>query len=177
MPDWPPERIAAEPTDRLKNLRANAERLGEIELANLCDEELARRVKKPAGPRRVKATESSKGRSVVGGFHFVSSREWGLTMNGDGTAWTGTWVVDTRHAETGVKIGAYVALHATKLEPSYLQGIVRDWRAAKREREYAEGTPVRIDKGIDFLIELTSEPYKWQGDGSGEKGYFWTTPE
>jgi len=56
---------------------------------------------------------------------------------------------------------------------SYLQGVVRDWRTHERERAYAEDQLVKTKFGIDFLIELTSEPLRWHGDGSGEKGYFY----
>ena len=99
-----------------------------------------------------------------------------MTRNKDGTAWTGTWVVDTRHAEIGSKIGSYVALHRAKSERSYLQGTVKDWRKAHRDREYAEGQRVKIETGVDFLLELTVEPYAWDGDGTGEKGYVWAKP-
>ena len=35
---------------------------------------------------------------VVIGFHFVCPGEKGVTPNGDGTVWTGTWVVDREAA-------------------------------------------------------------------------------
>jgi hypothetical protein len=47
------------------------------------------------------------------------------------------------------------------------------WRKARREPEYAEGHPARIESGIDFLVQPTNEPYNWFGEGSGEKGYKW----
>jgi len=46
----------------------------------------------------------------------------------------------------------------------------------EREQEYADGRPVKIEFGVDFLLERTDEPYDWKGDGSGEKGYVWNTP-
>lgn len=82
-------------------------------------------------------------------------------------------MVDKNHAERAVKVEAYVALHAAKSEPSYLQGIVRDWRVQRREPTYAEGQTAKTEFGIDFLMELTDKPRQWQGDGSGEKGYFY----
>jgi hypothetical protein len=119
-------------------------------------------------------TRQARSNQVVVGFHFVCDRGKGLESNSDGTIWTGTWVVDSAHAERAARIQAYVALHSSKAEPSYLQGIVKDWRTSPRAREYAEGRPVRIESGIDFLLELTDQPYDWSGDGSGEKGYVWT---
>jgi hypothetical protein len=114
--------------------------------------------------------------SPVVGFHFVCPQETGVTHNSDSTVWTGTWVVDARHAERGARIGAYVALHTTKSEPSYLQGTIKDWRRSPRERQYADGQPAKTPFGIDFLLELTASPYDWQGDGSGEKGYAYAEP-
>jgi hypothetical protein len=61
-------------------------------------------------------------------------------------------------------------LHVTKSQPSYLQGILRDWRIQEPEPTYSEGQLVKTKFGIDFLIALTHEPLNWQGDGSGEKG-------
>ncbi len=119
----------------------------------------------------VKVSHSDK---YVSGFHFVCPREKGVTNNSDGTIWTGTWVVDKRLAQQSTKLGAYVALHAAKAEASYLQGVVKDYRTAPREQEYAEGQLVKIEYGIDFLLEPTNEPYQWHGEGSGEKGYLWS---
>lgn len=178
MVDWTIERIAALPTEGVKNLRENASRLGEISVLTLCDAELSRRA-----PNREKATRVThvtrevRDGQVVVGFHFVCAQEKGVTRNSDGTVWTGTWVVDKIHAERAARIGAYVALHTAKSEPSYLQGVVKDWRKMEREQEYADGRPVKIEFGVDFLLEMTNEPYGWNGDGSGEKGYVWGTPK
>jgi len=83
-------------------------------------------------------------------------------------------VVDRAKAEHGAKIAAYVALHVSKAERSYLQGTIEGWRISKRDREYAEDRPVKIQHGVDFLVRLTGKPYDWKGDGSGEKGYAWS---
>ena len=104
------------------------------------------------------------------GFHFVCAREKGVTRNPDGTLWSGTWVVAEKQAEQALKTGAYVALHESKSEPSYLQGAMKGWRPAPRARRYGE-QEVKITSGIDFLIEPTSQPVEWVGDGAGEKGY------
>lgn len=178
MIDWIAERIAALSTEGVKNLRENAERLGETSVLTLCDAELSRRVpNREKAPRVTNVTTEDRHGQVVVGFHFVCPQEKGVTRNSDGTIWTGTWVVDKRHAERAVRIGAYVALHTGKSELSYLQGVVKDWRKTGREQEYAEGRPVKIEFGVDFLLEMTNEPYTWNGDGSGEKGYVWGTPK
>src|SRR3546814_1125919 len=49
-----------------------------------------------------------------------------------------SWVVAERHAIIAPKIGAYVALHSSKSEASYLQGTVKDYRRSKRERRSEE---------------------------------------
>jgi hypothetical protein len=178
MVDWTAERIADLPTDGVKNLRENASRLGEISVLTLCDAELARRAPSREKPARVtKVTAEARDGQGVVGFHFVCPQGKGVTRNSDGTVWTGTWVVDKIHAERAARIGAYVALHTAKSEPSYLQGVVKDWRKMEREQEYADGRPVKIEFGVDFLLETTNESYEWKGDGSGEKGYVWSAPK
>jgi hypothetical protein len=169
--EYTAERIATWSIDQLKSLRDNAVRLGNDAVADLCNEAIAGRTK----ASRAKAISKPRSDEVVVGFHFVCPGQAGVTSNGDGTAWTGTWVVDTEHAERGAKIGAYVALHTSKSEASYLQGTLKDWRRARRERD-AEDPPAKIETGIDFLIEVTAEPYRWCGDGAGEKGYAWGKP-
>jgi hypothetical protein len=173
MVDWTVEKIAALSTEDLKSLRANAAAKSNQQLIDLCDAELLVRV-----PRRTRAqvnrgpNESRRGQYVCG-YHFVCPSETGLTFNADHTVWTGTWVVDKENAEMSSRYGAYVALHTSKSEPSYLQGALKDWRQAKRNAEYADGRPVRIPLGIDLLFDPAGQPYEWSGDGSGEKGYVW----
>jgi hypothetical protein len=173
MDDWTSERVAKLPIEQVKSLRENARRRGENAVVELCNTEIDRRKLVRERPSRTRPSSESRDGQIVIGFHFVCDKGKGVTADVDGRVWTGTWVVDKIHAEKGVRIGAYVALHATKAEPSYLQGIIEDWRQSPREREYAEGRPVRIESGIDFLIRPTDKPYRWEGDGSGEKGYAW----
>ena len=177
MIDWTPEQIATLPIEKVKTLRENAQKRGNNAVVGLCDDDLVRRTTTQNKSPKIKAKPESRYGQVVVGFHFVCDKEKGVITNSDGTFWSGTWVVDQIHAERGEKIGAYVALHATKAEPSYLQGVIKGWRKSDREQEYAEGRPVRIEHGIDFLLEPTNAPYQWNGDGSGEKGYLWSTPE
>jgi hypothetical protein len=169
--EWTAERIAGLTADQLKALRHNAAKARAQRTVDLCDAELARR--RVARTRRPNSYRQTHLGETVYGFHFVCPTEKGITRNLDGTVWTGTWVVDRNHAERAVRIGGYVALHTTKSNLSYLQGIVRDWRIQEREPTYSEGQHVKTKFGVDFLIELTGEPLEWQGDGSGEKGYFY----
>jgi hypothetical protein len=169
--EWTAESIAGLTIDQVKALRENAAKQKAQRTVDLCDADLAQRnALRYKRPKALKHTDSGE---VVHGFHFVCPTEKGLTRNPDGTVWTGTWVVDKNHADRAVKIGGYVALHVSKSEPSYLQGVLRGWRPRERERAYSEGQVAKTRFGIDFLIELTSEPLQWHGDGSGEKGYFY----
>lgn len=62
--DWTPERIAKLSAQEIKQLRANAERLNEPELAALCDRMLTEQRRAQAAPRRKaegKATASAAG--------------------------------------------------------------------------------------------------------------------
>jgi len=161
---WTAEKIAGLGVDQVKDLRGNAAKRGAQGIVDLCDAELVRR----RARRRTKRSNSSKqihNGETVHGFHFVCPTEKGITRNQDGTIWTGTWVVDKNHAKRAAKIGAYVALHVAKCQPSYLQGFVRDWRGQEREPTYADGRLVKTKFGIDFLIELTTS--LWNGTGMG----------
>ena len=171
--DWTAERLESLSIDQLKNLRQNAEMRGNSEIVSLCAAELARRA-----PKRVKnssdTSRATRKDQVVSGFHFVCDRERDVSFNPDGTFWTGTWVVRKSHAERGARDGAYIALHPTRAEPSYLQGTIKDWRRSERRKEYAEGVEAKTKYGVDFLVAPTKEPYQWVGDATGEKGYEWS---
>lgn len=169
--EWTAENIAGLTIDQVKALRQNAAKRSAQRTVDLCEAELARR--RPLRTKRPNSHKQSYIGETVHGFHFVCPTEKGITRNPDGTIWTGTWVVGKNHAERAVIIGGYVALHIAKSERSYLQGILKDWRVREREPTYSEGQLVKTKFGIDFLIELTDKPLEWQGDGSGEKGYFY----
>lgn len=117
MVDWS-TRIAGMSRDQVKALRDNAVRLGNTEVLELCNAALSRG---SATQPRVGSAGRSGRSATVAGFHFVCPQETGVIPNPDGTVWTGTWVVDSRHAERGARIGAYVALHTAKSEPGHLQ--------------------------------------------------------
>jgi hypothetical protein len=129
----------------------------------------------------------------VVGFHFVCDKGKGVTTNLDGTIWAGTWVVAQVHAERAEKIGltwhcirrrrsrltfrasskagvGQVVGRRHNQNSAYLQGIIKGWRRTSRGKE------AQSEFGIDFLLEPTSEPHQWKGDGAGEKGYLWSAP-
>jgi hypothetical protein len=175
MTDWTAEKIAQLSTDQIKSLLNNAMKSDAKAIIEGCENELKKR--KPQRSSQIPRKPVSRDGDDVIGFHFVCPAEKGITRNADGTIWTGTWVVDKKHAARAVEVRAYVALHASKSEPSYLQGIVKDWRRTGRQREYADGRPVQIEEGIDFLLEPTEQPHIWHGDGTGEKGYLWSSDQ
>jgi hypothetical protein len=83
---WGEQRVAV--------LTATQLQTGAIEIATRCDAELAKRPMK-AAPRQRKAANNGR---YVTGFHFVCDAERGVTINPDGTFWTGVWVGDEVHA-------------------------------------------------------------------------------
>ncbi len=170
MIDWSGERVAKLTLEQIKALRTNASQQGNDGVVALCDAEIEAR--KP-GKSSTTVVDLHKSNQFVCGYHFVCPHERGVVRNGDGTLWSGTWVVDKSNVETSIKYGAYVALHVEKSEPSYIQGKLKDWRRAKRVHQYSDGQLVKIPMGIVFLLEPTNLPYDWTGDGSGEKGYAW----
>ncbi len=109
-------------------------------------------------------------RTSVRGFHFVCPKELGVTKNADGTFSTGIWAVAAAVAERALTVGAYVALHNNRTEPSYLQGRLKSWRQLERKGR-------AIPNGIEFIVEPTDKTLPWRGDGAGEKGYFYGDDE
>ena len=160
---WDEQRLAALTIPQLQNLRKNAMRTGAIEVAALCDAELA---KKRPGRAAARQRVAASGESYVIGFHLVARADKGVTINPDGTFWSGVWVIARIHAERAPRVNAYLALHETKAEGSYRQGVIRDWRVTAR-------AGCKIEDGVEFLVEPTDRPYDWHGTGTGEKGYKW----
>ena len=161
---WDEQSLAALTSVELQNLRSNAMRKGAINVVTLCDAALAKRPGIKAVPKEPKVVKNGR---YVTGFHFVCDADKGVTMNPDGTFWSGVWVVDAVHAANAPKVGAYLALHKIRAEPSYRQGLVRGWRTTLRN------IAAKTEDGIEFLIEPTDQPYDWVGAGTGEKGYRW----
>jgi hypothetical protein len=171
---WTVEKIAGKSTDEIKTLRENAIKHAAHDVLSLCDDELARRepprVKqpRPEGPREDRAGH------FVSEFHFVCPNELGVTRQADGLVRSGTWVVAEANAELALRNGSIVALHSSKTEPSYLQGVIKAWEKRPREPRYAEDQLVKTEFGIDFLFKPNDLALPWVGEGAGEKGYAWT---
>lgn len=171
MVGWSKDKIAALSNAEIKSLRENAGQKGRQDIIDICDEELTRR--RPVRTKKtIGTTEDRKGQYVCE-FHFVCPSELGITQNQDGTSWTGTWVVAERYAELGERYGAVVALHISKAESSYLQGVIKDWRKSPRQRRYTGEQLTQREEGIDFLLQTFDTPLPWKGDATGEKGYAW----
>jgi hypothetical protein len=166
---WTSEKLASKSKEEVKTVRENAIKHNAQEVVELCDTELSRR----APPKKQAATKKrGNGHNPVIGYHFVCRpQEKGVIRNSDGTVWSGTWVVAEIQAEQSLKVGAYVALHLSHAEPSYMHGKVRAWRRTKREDEYAEGQEVKTPIGTDFLLKLTDEKIEWRGAGTVERSY------
>lgn len=158
------EKLRSWDTSKLRTLLENAKRKGAEDLVALCEEELAARAPK----KRSADYPSGRPGAVVVGYHFVCSKDRGVLAAGPGKFWSGSWVVAESNVRQSLKYGAYLALHEAKVEQSYRQGRIIDYRISDREM---------VDKsnqGIEFLIEETAQPLQWFGGGSGEKGYKWS---
>jgi hypothetical protein len=170
MAAWTIERVGKLSDEELKGLRENAVRLGRTEIVQLCQQEQIRR--KPIRTKASLGVIDHDGQ-YVSGFHFVCPGELGIVRNQDGTIWTGTWVVAEDHAANAIAHGAIVSLHASRSEPSYLQGRILAWRKSPRQPKYSGEQQTQIAEGIDFLFEPSEHPMPWKGDAMGEKGYAW----
>jgi hypothetical protein len=172
MPDWA-AKIPGYSDDQVKTLRDNAAKHGDLATVTLCEVELLRR--KPARVKRPRSDGESENRGgyYVSEFHFVCPNELGVTRQADGRIRSGTWVVAEANVELALRHGSTVALHASKVESSYLQGTIKAWEKRPRESRYAEDQLVKTEFGIDFLFEPTNTSLPWVGEGAGEKGYAW----
>jgi hypothetical protein len=172
---WTSELIAKKSDKEIKTVRENALKKGAHDVVALCDHEILTRapVKRQSANNR-----SGRQNETVVGYHFVCRpEEKGVTRNFDGTAWSGTWVVSAAHAEKSLKAGAYVALHLSHADPSYLKGTIKAWRRSKREDKYAEGQDVKTPIGTDFQLQITDDQIEWRGEGTVERSYVYASTE
>src|SRR5882762_4142467 len=154
MINWTAEKIAQlKSIDDVKSLRDNAAKRGSQDIVALCEVDLLRRNPPRIKQPRLEGQNETRAGYYVSEFHFVCPNELGVTRHADGRIRSGTWVVAEANAETGLKYGSIVALHASKAEPSYLQGTLRAWEKRPRESKYAEDQVVKTEFGIDFLFE------------------------
>ena len=172
---WTSDTLAEKSDAEIKTVRENAARKEAHDVIALCDAELAKRAATRRQPSH-KTKKRNRNTDTVVGYHFVCRpEEKGVTRNDDGTAWSGTWVVSSDNAERSLRAGAYVALHLSHAEPSYLKGTIRAWRRSKREDKYAEGQEVKTPFGTDFLLDLTDDHLEWQGEGTVERSYVYAS--
>jgi hypothetical protein len=164
-PVWDAEKVAALKKNQIETLLENARKRGVAEVMGLCESELAKR--RTATPVHTKRTASAPG-DYVAGYHFVCARDRGVTVQDNGMFSSGSWKVSRAVAELSLRYGAYIALHESKDLDSYRQGQIVGFIIADREMVDKENL------GIEFIARTTSEPRKWVGAGSGEKGYLWT---
>ncbi|WP_246668962.1 hypothetical protein [Ancylobacter sp. TS-1] len=165
-PDWSTERLRAMETAQLKQLFANATARGAAELAAMCEAVLAER----STPKRVSVPGGKRpGKDVVSEFHFVCEGDRGVSSDGDGFFWTGSWIVSEDEVIKSIQAGGRLALHSSRSEMSYRQGKILDYRKT---------VPDMVKKrnvGIEFLVAADDVALAWFGDGTGEKGYRWAS--
>lgn len=84
--EWTAERVAQLATEELKQLRANAERLGASDVIALCDEALAKRPRSAAGGR-APASSRRHGRNLISRAKAFEAR--GVYLPDGGGSWSG----------------------------------------------------------------------------------------
>lgn len=177
-PDWSAERLRAMETPQLKQLLANAQKRDASALAALCEEVLSER--SPAARSSISSGRTASGAArpsggkrsgsdVVREFHFVCENDRGVTTDGEGFFWTGSWIVSEDEVIKAMEAGAKVALHESRTEMSYRQGKILDYRKTARDMVKKRNI------GIEFLVAADDVPLAWFGDGTGEKGYRWAS--
>ena len=152
--NWTYEEIAKMESLQIRNLLDNASQRNRPDIVELCERALESRIR--AGRTAMQVRE----------FHFVCRDGEGVRDNGDGTFQSGDWVVSEVHCEPARRYGALLALHETKDEPSYRQGVIVGWEPIVKS-EYGDTQRVR------FTVKSIDTPLEWVGGGSGEKGYAW----
>lgn len=166
---WTIEKLLALEPARLEQVRQNALKRSELDLAQQCaDIQKGRKANLP--------TADKKALDPVVGFHFVCKGDYEVTLEADGSFRSGVWAVDSDHCDPAIELGGYVALHDSKQTPSYRQGKIIGWKLKERSK----GSTAM---GVEFHVVPMSEPIHWYGRGSGERGYRrvndapqWTAP-
>lgn len=160
---WTIEKLSALELTRLKVVRENAARNGVVDLVAMCDAAID--LRKPTPSSRTRKTTDTEIGDLVTEYHFVCRNDRGVKFNSDGTFWSTSWVVAEAVLRKSMKYGAKFALHNSKAEPSYRQGVIRDYQCID---DFADG---EVESRIDFLVMPDDIPLDWAGSGAGEKGY------
>lgn len=101
--------------------------------------------------------------SRVAGIHVICEDRLRVERLDNGYFRSGHWWVDKKHmTKEKLDKGIYFALHETKKELSYLQGIIEDWEQSTED-----------PKRIIVKFKAMSKPMEWKGNGAAEKGYLW----
>lgn len=169
--NFTPEVLATFDKKKVETIRDNALRLGADDLVTICEADLAGRApvtrtrvatstKRVAAGPRSGGTQPKPG-AVVTGYHFVCEKDHGVIDLGDGRFWSGSWDVADANVDDSLSVGAYLALHETRAQPSYRQGKVVGFRKAQQ------------DDSVEFLVESQPKARAWVGAGAGDKGYKW----
>ena len=100
--------------------------------------------------------------------HVVCRGELGVQRLHEGTFISGIWAINPDRIQEGVTV---FALHENRAAPSYLQGkVIRVANIIRRPSESGKNM-----RRIEVLVEASSQPLDWRGEGKGEKGYLWAT--
>jgi hypothetical protein len=161
---WTPDKLRSLALPQLKILRDNASKRGVTDIVELCDAEIAARpaVARTTGLRSAATKEEG---DIVIEYHFVCRGDKGVTVNNNGTFWSGSWGVSEEVVKTSMKYGARFALHESKGAPSYRQGKIVEYTKVEAMKNN------KPEARIDFLVESETTPLDWAGAGVGEKGY------
>jgi hypothetical protein len=162
--NWTPEKLSALDLSKLKNVQENALRNAVPDLLDMCASEIASRKKVTPSRHSISPAKAESG-DIVTEYHFVCRNDRGVTFNPDGTFWSTSWVVADDVIKKSLRFGARFALHNSKQEPSYRQGLIKDYR---RIQDFADG---KVESRVDFLVLSEPQPLEWAGSGAGEKGY------
>jgi len=115
--------------------------------------------------REYKEARMSRSRQLEE-VHFICHQGRQVVDQNDGTFLTSFWVIAPEH----IRPGLVFALHETKAEASYLQGVVLEVTRIREETK-PSGRSLRR---VELRVRETPVPLPWRGSGSGEKGFVWS---
>jgi hypothetical protein len=98
--------------------------------------------------------------------HFICRQGRRVKYHSNGTFTTGEWVMNPAHIWQELVF----ALHETKAQSSYLQGVVVRVTNIRRDRKSSG----RVLRRVELLVRRTPASLPWRGRGSGEKGFVWS---
>jgi hypothetical protein len=117
---WSAEGISALDSKQIATLMTNAAERGAFDVVSMCEAALESRVR--SGRRSMQVSE----------FHFVCADNRGVQELPTGRFRSGVWKVSDVHRERAVANGALLALHASKSQQSYRQGVIVGWEDGAR---------------------------------------------